>query len=119
MGRNAWENNRILKDELKRNNVQHLSGVQYKSLTVDGLTIERKTKDGVVGLETIKADAYVLCIGQNSERKLFNLLNDTMNTKKSEGRTKIYCIGGAKDASEIDAERSILEGYELARTLNL
>ena len=50
----------------------------------------------------VEADTVVICAGQNS-RMIFS--------------SSFHVIGGAKEASELDAKRAMLEGAELAARL--
>lgn len=57
----------------------------------------------------LEADTVVLCVGQESVGELFAAL-------KARG-VVVSSIGGARDSSEIDAERALLEGFRLGLDL--
>jgi 2,4-dienoyl-CoA reductase (NADPH2) len=82
--------------ELARNGVRMLKGVQYRSIDEAGLHI---IVDGEERL--IQADTIVVCAGQESRR----------------WPGPYSHIGGAREAGELDAERAMLEGAELAAKL--
>jgi len=86
---------------LKRNRVRQLSGVVYRRIDADGVHIER---DRVA--ETIAADTVVICAGQEP-------LNDLMRPLEAAG-VSVHVVGGAREAKELDAERAIREGMEVA-----
>ena len=89
---------------LKRNRVRQLSGVIYRHIDDAGLHVEVDGKP-----EVIEADTIVVCAGQESETALAVELDAAgMATHR---------IGGASKAGELDAERAIREGMELAARL--
>jgi 2,4-dienoyl-CoA reductase (NADPH2) len=83
--------------ELARNGVRMLKGVEYLRMDDAGLHV---TVDGKALL--VEADTVVVCAGQESRRW------------PNEG---FRHIGGARQAGELDAERAMLEGAELAAGL--
>jgi 2,4-dienoyl-CoA reductase (NADPH2) len=85
--------------ELARNGVRMLKGVEYTRIDDAGLHI---VHEGMPAL--IPADTIILCAGQTPRR-----INGV--------RPHFHLIGGAKEAGELDAERAMLEGAELAATL--
>jgi 2,4-dienoyl-CoA reductase (NADPH2) len=95
----------ILRDSLKRKGIRHLRGVEVLGMDKElGLKVRIDQKESY-----LKADAYVLYVGQNSD----NLLAQKLSLKG----ISYSVIGGAREASELDAKRSILEGFECARNL--
>jgi 2,4-dienoyl-CoA reductase (NADPH2) len=82
--------------ELARNGVRMLKGVHYRRIDDAGLHI---TVEGEEIL--IEADTIVVCAGQESRR----------------WPDPYSHIGGAREAGELDAERAMLEGAELAAKL--
>jgi 2,4-dienoyl-CoA reductase (NADPH2) len=85
--------------ELARNGVRMLKGVEYRRIDDQGLHI------AVDGKElALAADTIVTCAGQVPRR-----INGV--------RPHFHLIGGAKQAGELDAERAMLEGAELAAAL--
>ena len=91
--------------QLKKHAVRMLRGVQYKSVTDEGLWIE---VDGHAQL--LRVDSIVVCAGQESVKDLMPLNGE--NTL-----AQYHIIGGAKLAAELDAKRAIREGAELAAKL--
>ncbi len=82
-----------------------LRGVQYKSVTDEGLWIE---VDGHAQL--LRVDTIVVCAGQES-------VKDLMPSAGENTLAQYHIIGGAKLAAELDAKRAIREGAELAAKL--
>jgi 2,4-dienoyl-CoA reductase (NADPH2) len=81
--------------ELARNGVRMLKGVEYRRIDAAGVHIAADGKELVV-----EADTVIVCAGQDPHRGLQG-----------------HVIGGAKEASELDAKRAMLEGAELAARL--
>jgi 2,4-dienoyl-CoA reductase (NADPH2) len=77
-----------------------LKGVQYRRIDDAGVHITHDGKDIVV-----PADTVVVCAGQLSRK--FTVGNN--------GR--VHVVGGAREAGELDAERAMREGVELAARL--
>ncbi len=86
---------------LKKRGVQFWSGVEYHRIDDEGLHL---TVNGQA--QTLAVDHIVLCAGQES-------LNDLQAPLEAAGLT-VHCIGGARLAAELDAERAIEEGLRLA-----
>ena len=94
----------ILREVLRQAGVRQLTGATYDDIDNRGLTV---TVDGVVRL--LEADTIIICAGQTPERALYeDLLKAGIET---------YLIGGAKEATGLDAERAIDEGTRLAASL--
>lgn len=89
---------------LKKNGVRMLSGVEYLSITGEGLRIRC---DEIEIL--LEVDNVVICAGQTSELKLAGELDDM--------GVPYHLIGGAKKAGELDAKRAIFEGVTVADKL--
>jgi 2,4-dienoyl-CoA reductase (NADPH2) len=85
--------------ELARNGVRMLKGVAYRKIDDAGLHIVVDGKEALV-----PADTIVVCAGQVSRR----LIGDGPH---------FHLIGGARQAGELDAERAMREGVELAAAL--
>jgi len=83
--------------ELARNGVRMLKGVHYSKIDDAGLHVVIDGADMV-----IPADTIVICAGQEPRR----WPND-----------RFHHIGGAREAGELDAERAMREGAELAAVL--
>jgi 2,4-dienoyl-CoA reductase (NADPH2) len=82
--------------ELARNAVRMIKGVEYRRIDDAGVHISADGKD-----MTIAADTVIVCAGQEPRREV----------------TGHHVIGGAKEATELDAKRAMLEGAELAARL--
>jgi 2,4-dienoyl-CoA reductase (NADPH2) len=81
--------------ELARHGVKMLKGVDYRRIDDAGVHIS------VDGRELlIAADTVIVCAGQEPRRAVPGRL-----------------IGGAREAGELDAQRAMLEGAELAASL--
>ena len=91
---------------LKSAKVRMISGVTYDRIDDRGLWI-RESKDGVPGEATcLEVDSVITCSGQLSNTGLL-----------AEARTlgvPVHLIGGAALAAELDAQRAIRQGAELA-----
>ena len=83
--------------ELARNGVRMLKGVSYRRIDDAGLHVTVEGKELVV-----EADTIVVCAGQEPRRW---------------PSVAYRHIGGAREAGELDAERAIREGVELAAAL--
>ncbi len=91
---------------LKAMKVKMQGGIHYERIDDAGLWI-RDGKDA--GSKCLAVDSIVLCAGQESERGLEAPL-------RALGKV-VHCIGGAALAGELDAQRAIREGAELAAKL--
>lgn len=87
--------------ELKKAGVTMHAGVEYISLDETGMSY---SENGAI--QRLDADHYVVCAGQIPHRPLLDGLR--------ESGKGIHCIGGALNASKLDAQRAIKEGLELA-----
>jgi 2,4-dienoyl-CoA reductase (NADPH2) len=85
--------------ELARNGVRMMKGVQYVAIDDAGLHVVHEGRPALV-----KADTIVVCAGQTSRRL-------------DGAGARFHLIGGAKEAGELDAERAMREGAELAALL--
>jgi 2,4-dienoyl-CoA reductase (NADPH2) len=94
----------VLRGLLKKRNVEQLVGVSYDRIDDQGLHI---TIDGRPRL--IEADTIVVCAGQEPNNGLAKEL-EVMGRKP-------WLIGGAKEATELDAMRAVDEGVRLAQRL--
>jgi 2,4-dienoyl-CoA reductase (NADPH2) len=88
---------------LKAMKVKMQGGIHYERIDDAGLWL-RDGKDA--GSKCLAVDSVILCAGQDSERSLVAPL-------KALGRP-VHIIGGAALAAELDAQRAIREGAELA-----
>lgn len=89
---------------LNKNGVSMLNGVEYLSVTNDGLLIRYGGEKRL-----LEVDNVVICAGQTSELKLADEL-DGMGVH-------YHLIGGAKKAAELDAKRAISQGVAVADKL--
>ncbi|BBZ68333.1 NADPH-dependent 2,4-dienoyl-CoA reductase [Mycolicibacterium insubricum] len=92
---------------LKAKGVHHLSGVNYERIDDDGLHISFGAKHSRPQL--LAVDNVVICAGQESVRDLADALT-------ARGLVP-HVIGGAELAAELDAQRAIRQGTELAARL--
>ena len=90
---------------LKKAGVHMHTGVAYERLDQDGLHYKESGQT-----RTLKADLYIICAGQEP----FHPLRDALEEKG----VRVHLIGGALNASKLDAERAIREGLELAYALD-
>lgn len=95
----------IHRTSLKHHQVEMLAGVDYTKIDDIGLHIKQGDKERV-----LLVDHVVTCAGQLSLRDLYEPLKEKFE--------KIYVIGGADQALELDAARAIRQGAELAETLD-
>ncbi|MDE2561142.1 MAG: NADPH-dependent 2,4-dienoyl-CoA reductase [Sphingomonadales bacterium] len=86
---------------LQRRGVAMMGGVNYVKIDDDGLHIAVNGKPGL-----IEADSVIICAGQEPERSLYDAL-------VARGIASTL-IGGAFEASELDAKRAIKQASELA-----
>jgi 2,4-dienoyl-CoA reductase (NADPH2) len=92
---------------LKAKGVQQLSGVNYERVSDEGLHISFGPKRERPQL--LEVDNIVVCAGQEPVRDL----EDDLRRSGVEP----HIIGGAAVAAELDAERAIRQGTELAARL--
>jgi 2,4-dienoyl-CoA reductase (NADPH2) len=95
----------IHRTALKTRGVVMRNGVGYERIDDAGLHIRTAEK----GAELLAVDNVIVCAGQDSVNALATELAPT-------GKP-VHVIGGAKLAAELDAERAIREGTELAARL--
>jgi 2,4-dienoyl-CoA reductase (NADPH2) len=92
---------------LQMKQVEMLGGVNYERITAGGLFVSygEQRKDG----QLIECDTVVLCAGQVPMRDL--------QAPLSAAGLSVHLIGGADEASELDAKRAIDQGTRLAASL--
>jgi 2,4-dienoyl-CoA reductase (NADPH2) len=88
---------------LKAMKVKMQGGIHYERIDDEGLWI-RDGKDA--GSKCLPVDSIILCAGQESERSLAEPLTAL--------GVSVHLIGGADLAAELDAQRAIRQGAELA-----
>ena len=89
---------------LEHRGVQMRGGLTYDRIDEAGLHLRSEA-----GAEVLAVDSVILCAGQEPVTELAAPL--------AEGQAEVHVIGGARLASELDAERAIREGTELAARL--
>ncbi|MDH5539370.1 MAG: NAD(P)/FAD-dependent oxidoreductase, partial [Rhizobacter sp.] len=92
---------------LQMKQVEMIGGVNYERITPEGLfvTYGEQRKEG----QLIECDNVVLCAGQEPLRELLEPL-------RAAG-VSTHLIGGADEATELDAKRAIDQGTRLAASL--
>ncbi|MET0334848.1 MAG: NADPH-dependent 2,4-dienoyl-CoA reductase [Rhizobacter sp.] len=92
---------------LQMKQVEMIGGVNYERITPQGLfiTYGEQRRDGQI----IECDTVVLCAGQEPLRELLAPLQAA--------GMPVHLIGGADEASELDAKRAIDQGTRLAARL--
>jgi 2,4-dienoyl-CoA reductase (NADPH2) len=88
---------------LQAHGVEMRGGVTYERIDDRGLHIV-----GPTGPEVLEVDSIIICAGQESQTELATGLPSGI---------RVRVIGGALKAAELDAERAIREGTELAAVL--
>ncbi len=81
--------------------VEEISGCKYVEVNDNGLVIQLNGKD-----RTLEVDTVVVCAGQEP----LKAIHDELVNKKSDKSPKVFMIGGALEASELDAKRAIDQG---------
>jgi 2,4-dienoyl-CoA reductase (NADPH2) len=106
----------IHRTTLKKRAVEEISGCKYVEVTEEGLVIEVKGKR-----RTLPVDTIVLCAGQESYKPLFDSLikaqppsAPSQEVQDGKAAQKVFIIGGAQSAGELDAKRAIDQGVRLA-----
>jgi len=94
----------IHRTHLKKKGVKEISNCSYIEVNDEGFVIKRNDK-----LETLPVDTVIICAGQEPNRHLFDALSKT--------KIKTFMIGGAQEASELDAKRAIDQGTRLAAVI--
>lgn len=89
---------------LKQQQVEMISGVEYKRIDDEGLHIKTNGVSRCLDVENV-----VICAGQESNNALYEAL--------AASKKERYLIGGAYKAIELDAVSAIRQGVELAAKL--
>lgn len=97
----------IHRTTLKKREVEMIGGVKYLEINDEGLVMEKKQKKS-----TLPVDTVVICAGQES----LNTLYEEVKRKKSIEK-RVFLIGGAQEAGELDAKRAIDQGTRLAAVI--
>lgn len=91
--------------ELKHAGVKNISGVTYGSYDGTYLTFEQGTTP-----TTLQVDTVIVCAGQEPHQPFDDVLSDHPD--------KVTIIGGAYDASGLNAARAIRQGAEAIQALS-
>lgn len=94
----------IHRTTLKHRAVEEMDGCKYIEINDTGLVIERNGKQS-----TLEVDTVVICAGQEP-------MCDLLAPAKALGK-KVYIVGGAFEAGELDAKRAIDQGTRLAAAI--
>ena len=94
----------IHRTSLKNRHVEMLAGVRYRKVDDAGLHITVGDQD-----MTLPVDNVIICAGQEPQREL--------QAELQAAGVQVHLIGGADEATELDAKRAIKQGLELATTL--
>ena len=94
----------IHRTSLKNRHVEMIAGVTYNKIDDAGLHISVGDQQSVIAADTI-----VLCAGQEPQREL--------QAQLLAAGCSVHLIGGADEATELDAKRAIKQGFELALAL--
>ncbi|MDP3480254.1 MAG: NADPH-dependent 2,4-dienoyl-CoA reductase [Desulfoprunum sp.] len=94
----------IHRSVLKKNGVRFWNDLEYLGIDAEGLRIRQAGEDILLAVDNV-----VICAGQVSELRLAAELEAAC--------ISYHIIGGALEAGELDAERAILQGVELADRL--
>ena len=94
----------IHRASLRKNQVQFLTGVQYREVCDGGLVVLHQGEERLLAV-----DHVVVCAGQEPLQELAEPL-------RKEG-VQVYLVGGADEARELDAKRAIDQASRLAATL--
>ncbi len=96
----------IHRSSLKHAGVEMRGGLSYEAISDDGVKVSLNG----AGEETFPADNVILCAGQVPNRTLYDNLVDQLGAN-------VHLIGGAHEASELDAKRAINQAARLAAAL--
>ena len=96
----------IHRSSLKRKGVRMIGGVSYRAIRPEGVRVRMPDEHDD---RLIEADTVAICAGQVPERTLADRL-------EALGRPS-HVIGGAEDASGLDAQRAVEQGARLAASL--
>lgn len=88
---------------LKRQGVEMITGIDYKEITQEGITVLFDGEE-----RFYPADTVIIAAGATQNNRLHEEL---------EGKLPVHLIGGAKEAGELDAKRAILEGTLVGRKI--
>ncbi|HNH09525.1 MAG TPA: NADPH-dependent 2,4-dienoyl-CoA reductase, partial [Leptospiraceae bacterium] len=98
-----------LLQELKAAGAEMYTSLTYKEVNDIGLVVELKSGE----VKTVECDSILICAGQERENSLAE------EYMKRHPEKQVFIIGGAKEASGLDAKRAILEGTMAARKIGI
>lgn len=101
LGRTTGWTHKLL---LQRRGVHMIGGVEYCAIDDDGLHIAIDGEESVLPVDTV-----IVCTGQEPRRDLY----EALKLKGEQPRL----LGGARDATALDAKQAILEASELAAVI--
>ena len=78
-----------------------IGGVEYLKIDDEGLHLIINNEPQILDVDTV-----IICAGQDSERRLYHELQNNGQQP--------HLIGGAREATELDAKTAIKQGTELA-----
>mmetsp|Transcript_3668 Transcript_3668/g.5659 ORF Transcript_3668/g.5659 Transcript_3668/m.5659 type:complete len:786 (+) Transcript_3668:120-2477(+) len=101
----------IHRTTLKNHGVNFMNAVKYDKIDDDGLhiTVGKSEEKHVLDVDNV-----ILCTGQEPNRDLLSSLQALFDNESSKDQKKVYMIGGAYKAGELDAKRAIDMGMRLA-----
>jgi len=96
--------------QLKNHKVKMISDIVYHKIDDEGLHYSqgKDTKTTILDIDNI-----VICAGQKSNNSLYNKLIE-LSSENTNNLLKIHILGGAKNASKLDAKNAIADGATLA-----
>lgn len=103
----------IHRKTLQQRGVHLWDEVSYQKIDEQGLHITRNGESILLDVDQI-----ILCAGQESVRFAQEIWQDESKGISQAWQDKIYVIGGADKAGELDAARAIRQGFELAYKLS-
>lgn len=89
---------------LQRKGIKMLNGIEYLRIDDEGLHVLNHGAP-----QTLQVDNIIVCAGQESDRALFQDIQESVKN--------VHIIGGAEVATEIDAKRAIDQGCRLAAAI--
>ena len=95
--------------ELARNGVKMLKGIEYRRIDDEGIHLSVNGEE-----QLVRADTIIVCAGQSPSKWGRALIAGRGNEGAG---PRFHVIGGAKEASELDAKRAMLEGAETGALL--
>ena len=100
----------IHRSTLKHGGVAMVGGLNYDEITDNGVKVSYASNGDDGGDEIFPADNVILCAGQVPKRELYDAMVE-------QAGSNVHLIGGAHEASELDAKRAINQGSRLAAKL--